>query len=447
MLFVVLAVGLCIAGSALAAGLTLGLLSLDQFDMLVLLETDPEHCDTEEEKQELIEEQASARLVRPLLEDHHRLLVTLLLLNCVCAEMLPLFLDELFPSWLAVLLSVTFILMFGEIIPSAIFSNAKNGLNNSAKFAGVVQVLLTLLSPVAVPIGRILDYIVGEDDDGTYSKPELRSLLRLHQSEKHLTPQQSKMMGGAMDLMTTKVFQAMTPVDRMFMLSTDDTLDGELLADILGRGYTRIPVYHANEPNSIKGILLTLSLIVVDSTDTRKVGEIGLRHPPVVSPNITLHDLLDYDAPFFLVSDHPEAFAKIMRGHHHSPRVTLLEHPPMLLGCVTSQDVMKCLTKRPMRDEYSKRQADTSSSSDEGEEGDEESTPNGDYLGPEATQRIKRWAARARETLVSRTERTKLLPSNGAMDTSSLAYKLNTIWQSNKRQQRAILKKVSSNLH
>ncbi|KAH9257354.1 hypothetical protein BASA81_004511 [Batrachochytrium salamandrivorans] len=457
-LLIALAVALCITGSGLAAGLTIGLLSLDQFDMLVLLETDPEHCDTEEERLELLAEQADARLVHPLLENHHRLLVTLLLLNCLCAEMLPLFLDRLFPPWVAVLLSVTFILMFGEIIPSAVFSNSKSGLANSAKMAGLVHMLLVVAAPVAIPIGWVLDWAVGESDDGTYSKPELRSLLRLHQSEKHLTPQQSKMMAGAMDLMTTKVFQAMTPTDKLFMLSTEAVLDQSTLAHILGRGYTRIPVYSPSEGEEdgigqIIGMLLAVSLIAVDSTDLRRVGDMGLRHPPVISPHITLHDVLDYNAPFFLVSDQPEAFAKAMRGRH-SPRLDppATEEPPKLLGCISSQDVIKCLTKHPMRDEFSNRKNE-SSDEDENDGGERTRSEEQDdlELGPEATKRVKQWIARARTKLKDHsqvehyyTERTKLLPP-GKLNKDLAAAALAEVWLKHKRS-RLLPKKSSSTL-
>ena len=37
-------------------------------------------------------------------------------------QALPLFLDRIVPSYMAIILSVTLVLFFGEIIPSAIFT-------------------------------------------------------------------------------------------------------------------------------------------------------------------------------------------------------------------------------------------------------------------------------------------------------------------------------------
>lgn len=50
----------------------------------------------------------AARLL-PIVEHqpHHQLLVTLLLCNSIFNETLPLFLDNLVPSWVAIIISVT----------------------------------------------------------------------------------------------------------------------------------------------------------------------------------------------------------------------------------------------------------------------------------------------------------------------------------------------------
>ena len=56
-----------------------------------------------------------AKAILPILSQHHLLLVTLLLMNAAANEALPLFLDELVPSYIAIVLSVTIVLFFGEV--------------------------------------------------------------------------------------------------------------------------------------------------------------------------------------------------------------------------------------------------------------------------------------------------------------------------------------------
>lgn len=45
------------------------------------------------------------------------LLSTLLLNNAIAMEALPIFLDALVPSWLAIIISTTAVLVFGEVLP------------------------------------------------------------------------------------------------------------------------------------------------------------------------------------------------------------------------------------------------------------------------------------------------------------------------------------------
>ena len=91
---------MCVMTAALAAGLTMGMLSLDPLMLLVKIRA----AHSEKEK-----EQAQSLL--PIVKQHHFLLVTLLLLNSMANEALPLFLDRLVSPIAAVLLSVTFVLM------------------------------------------------------------------------------------------------------------------------------------------------------------------------------------------------------------------------------------------------------------------------------------------------------------------------------------------------
>ena len=58
----------------------------------------------------------------------------------------------------AILVSVTAILIFGEIIPQAIC--ARHGLAIGAFLAIPVRGLMMLLSPIAWPIGKLLDFLL-----------------------------------------------------------------------------------------------------------------------------------------------------------------------------------------------------------------------------------------------------------------------------------------------
>ena len=164
---------LCVLIAAVAAGLTLGLLSIDPLNLLVKIRT----ATSEEERKE------GASLL-PIVRQHHLLLVTLLILNSMANEALPLFLDKVVPSYLAVLLSVTLVLFFGEIIPSAIFTGPGR-IKVAARLAPVVRFFMCLLYPIAFPISKALDVLLHDENGGaSFSRTELSAIVRIQYEER-----------------------------------------------------------------------------------------------------------------------------------------------------------------------------------------------------------------------------------------------------------------------
>ncbi|KAG3176531.1 hypothetical protein PC128_g17244 [Phytophthora cactorum] len=158
---------LLVSAAGLMAGLTMGLVSLDMLNVRIL-----EMEGTEVEKQ-------CARKVRPVLERHHLLLVTLLIVNASANEALPIFLDKLVPEGVSIILSVTCVLMFGEIIPSAIFTGP-NQLRIAAALTPGVKALMAVVFPIAYPISKLLDWWIGADHDAAqYKRNELKALVTL----------------------------------------------------------------------------------------------------------------------------------------------------------------------------------------------------------------------------------------------------------------------------
>jgi len=171
----------CVVGAGLAAGLTMGMVSIDPMEMEIIVKTEEKDIEDKDERKKLKDDKEAAEKILPLIHDHHRLLVTLLLMNSVANEALPLFLDQLVPSWLAVVLSVSLVLVFGEILPSAVFTGSEQ-LSMAARFAGLVSACKFTLAPIAWPIATALDFILGADHKGRYNFAELRAVVGLHAS-------------------------------------------------------------------------------------------------------------------------------------------------------------------------------------------------------------------------------------------------------------------------
>ncbi|KAG7341482.1 protein of unknown function DUF21-domain containing protein [Nitzschia inconspicua] len=174
----------CVTTAALAAGLTMGLLSLDPLMLLIKMRAGH----TQKEKDE-------AAAILPIVKQHHLLLVTLLLLNSMANEALPLFLENLVSPVVAVILSVTFVLFFGEIIPSAVFTGPQK-ITLASKMVPLVHVVMVLLWPIAYPISKVLDVVLHEaddGDDGALNRGELSALVRIQYEERMANKQRRKL--------------------------------------------------------------------------------------------------------------------------------------------------------------------------------------------------------------------------------------------------------------
>lgn len=125
-------------------------------------------------------EQKNAVKVLALLEKgRHWVLVCLLLSNVIVNESLPIFLDSLLGGGIsAVILSTTLIVIFGEILPQAIC--ARHGLSIGAKCTPFVLALMYLEFPIAYPISKLLDWLLGTSHGVAYKKAELKTFVGLH---------------------------------------------------------------------------------------------------------------------------------------------------------------------------------------------------------------------------------------------------------------------------
>ncbi|KAK4737900.1 hypothetical protein R3W88_001597 [Solanum pinnatisectum] len=116
--------------AGIMSGLTLGLMSLGLVELEIL-----QRSGTPLEKKQ-------AATIFPVVQKQHQLLVTLLLCNAASMEALPIYLDKIFNQYVAIILSVTFVLAFGEVI-------------STACLVWLVRVLMVLCYPIAYPIGKV----------------------------------------------------------------------------------------------------------------------------------------------------------------------------------------------------------------------------------------------------------------------------------------------------
>ncbi|KAJ3374998.1 hypothetical protein GGF31_005720 [Allomyces arbusculus] len=276
---------LVLAGG-LFAGLTLGLLSLDLMSLEVLEQSGQE------------KERIYARKIKPIRKQGHWLLVTLLLANVIVNETLPILTDSIWGGgWPAVVISTTLIVIFGEIIPQAVCS--RYGLAVGANCAWFVRALMWILSPIAYPISKLLDWILGETEGMTYKRAELKALVSLHeQSEAHfgpLTNDEVTIIQAVLDLRDKDVQSIMTPLEATYMVEWDQVLDERKVHELVEKGHSRVPVYAGSNRKNIIGMLLVKKLVTYDPANALKVRDFAhaIMPVPVLAPNVACFDILN----------------------------------------------------------------------------------------------------------------------------------------------------------
>ncbi|CAJ2633162.1 putative DUF21 domain-containing protein At1g03270 [Trifolium pratense] len=326
--------------AGIMSGLTLGLMSLDSVGLEIL------------QRSGSFTEKKQAAAIFPVLQKQHQLHVTLLLCNALAMEALPLYLDKLFHPVVAVLLSVTFVLAFGEVIPQAICTRYR--LYVGATFIGLVRVLMFICYPIAYPIGKVMDLLLGHDDV-LFRRAQLKALVSIHSEEAgkggELTHDEATIISGALDLTLKTAEEAMTPIESTFSLDVEAKLDWEAIGKILERGHSRIPVYSGN-PKNIIGILLVKNLLTLRAETECLVSAVSLRKIPRVPADMPLYDILN---EFKKGNSHMAAVVKVIReknnpqaagdfdkyndevGIKHSSQLTV----PLLAGsCEKSDNVV-----------------------------------------------------------------------------------------------------------
>ena len=220
------------------SGLTVGYLSIDDLTMELRMTSG-----TEEEKE-------VASKVLPVLSNRHWLLVTLLLMNSFAMEALPVFLDRIVNRVMAVVISVTLILAFGEVIPQAVCTGP-NQVKIAAFVAPLTRFLMIISWPLSFWIGKLLDIILGEHHKSRFLNSDLKALVELHtyqalkklqeEEEQHkyipkdeiakpsdkmgLNEVEANLMISALEIREKKVVEIMIPFKKVFLLDFDEKID------------------------------------------------------------------------------------------------------------------------------------------------------------------------------------------------------------------------------
>ena len=380
---------LCVVGAGLVAGLTMGFVGTDPRTLTLLSGARLDDCESAEEARAMALAQRHAAIVLPVVRRKHWLLSSLLLANALFLETIPVFLDRILNPALAVLVSLTLVLVFGEIVPSAFFTGPSR-LAMAAKFAPLVRALMTVTSPVSYPLSRVLDALFGREghEDEGFRRTDLRAIVRglgprsaedpasdelvtngLSTSlatasisgvargdagaDERLSADEAEIIIAVLGLRRLTCGACCVPLAETFTASTDDVMDADFLARLLAAGFSRGPCHRGRDKRQICGVLLTKLLITISPADKRTVGSLPLRVPLVLSSGMPLLDALNAmqqaKSHLALVTDRPATLRSTLREGVPVPPDVLL------LGVLTLEDIFERLIAEEIDDETEPR--------------------------------------------------------------------------------------------
>ncbi|HVW23343.1 MAG TPA: CNNM domain-containing protein [Candidatus Saccharimonadales bacterium] len=319
---IIVEVVILVAFSAVCSGLNIAIMSLDKSDL--------------RRKAKLGDKQA--KRVLPLRRRTHLTLASILLTNIAAVSATSLVLDERLSGWLAGVLSTLLIVVFGEVMPQAVFSN--DPLKWSSRFAPLLKAMMVVTYVVSKPLQLLLDELFPRHRAPLQSRHELGLMLGEHAGDERseLDEDEVEIMRGALSLSEKRVRDIMTNIRHTYWLTLEDTLDGVKIDEVKAKGFSRIPIFN-RELTKCYGLLLMKELVDIDFDErSYQVRELHL-HPTDVVGSMTALDTM---------------FRKfIAAGTHLIP----VERDDVIVGIVTIEDLIEEIIGHEIEDESDRKRS------------------------------------------------------------------------------------------
>uniref|UniRef100_A0A5S6QEG2 CNNM transmembrane domain-containing protein n=1 Tax=Trichuris muris TaxID=70415 RepID=A0A5S6QEG2_TRIMR len=259
-MYLLLYVGLLLF-SGFMAGLTLTLNSTDLTTLEVL-----QSAGSDLEKR-------YAKSLIPLAKKHYRVLLTLVTLNALGVIILPILLDRLQNSVVAVLVSATLVTLFGEVLPLAICK--RNGLQIAYHSSFIIWVFYYVLFPFTLPLSVMMEKMLGKYQGHFFRRSELEALIAVHSTRQPTAPksdidvneesnaqqprslllseEEVRLIRATMHMHIDTAKSVMIKWENAVKLEIDEIITPKVIESIYKCGFTRIPIYE--KPATPIGIL------------------------------------------------------------------------------------------------------------------------------------------------------------------------------------------------
>jgi metal transporter CNNM len=304
--------------SAICSGLNVALMALDLTDL--------------RRKAKL--GSTEAKHVLPLRKNSHLTLAAILLTNVAAVSTSSLVLESKLNGFVAAALSTLLIVIFGEIIPQALFS--RQALKFCARFSLVLRLMILVTYPVSKPLQLLLDKLFSNAAEAPHlhTRRELGMIITEHlgHTESELDEDEVEIIRGALQLSEKHVRDITTPIKNVYWLTPETIINDQKIDEIKAQGRSRIPVLNKQRTTCF-GILLMKDLVDINFDETSiRVFELPL-YPTQVVGSMTALDTL---------------FRKFIKGGTH---LVPVERNDKIIGIATIEDLLEEIVGQEIQDE------------------------------------------------------------------------------------------------
>jgi len=277
-----------------------------------------------------------ASRVLPLRKNSHLSLAAILLTNVAAVSATSLVLENFTGGLLAGVISTLLIVIFGEIMPQALF--AKQALHFTAKLSTLLRIMIIITYPVSKPLQLLLDHLFGEETNQLQSRRELGIMISEHlgDTNSELDEDEVEIIRGALQLSEKRVRDIMTPIRNVYWLTPSDHIDSVKINEIKTHGWSRIPVLNKQRTICF-GLLLMKDMVDVDFDRQSVMAHELPLYPVQVVGSMTALDTM---------------FRRFISGGAH---LLPVERDDKIVGIVTIEDLLEEIVGHEIEDETDRR--------------------------------------------------------------------------------------------
>lgn len=283
---------LLLCGSAFFSGSETALFSLSPVDLRHLRQARHRHAGT----------------LQALLDEPRRLIVSILcgneLVNVAAVANMTGILVALYgedrAGWIAVMVMLPMLLLFGEVTPKTIAVSSPRRIS-AGLVAGPLAWWIRFIAPmqwlVRIVADRITTWIVGPQraTEHILQIDEFRSVIEDVAEAGNLNASTRRLINNLLSAGVTEIVEIMTPRSRVVFLDADLGLPG-IVARFREARHSRVPVYRGHRDNLV-GFLHAEDVLRLhlDGSDPRTASLEDLLQPPVVVPlTKTVDEMFDF---------------------------------------------------------------------------------------------------------------------------------------------------------